>query len=110
MSGSDGEIIWRRIMPKHEGGIKYLFSSRTGPITVSNNGVVRFWDNTEGRQGALVRETYPTGNDNQLGQCIRLISRFQIICSYSAPSGNFIQIYSESTSKELFEKNAHAFF
>ena len=79
LGASDGEIVWRRVMPKHEGGVKYLFSSRTGPITVSTNGVVRFWDNTNGRQGALVRETYPNEKSYKLGQCIRLSSRFQIL-------------------------------
>ena len=100
LGASDGEIVWRRVMPKHEGGVKYLFSSRTGPITVSTNGVVRFWDNTNGRQGALVRETYPNEKSYKLGQCIRLSSRFQIICNYSSATGNFLQIYTESSSKE----------
>ena len=52
----DGELVWRRVMPKHEGGVKYLFNSRSGPVTVSNNGVVRFWAI---ETGVLIRETYP---------------------------------------------------
>ena len=91
-------------MPKNEGKPKYLFSARNGPITVTEAGIVRFWDNTAGREGSLIKEAFPNERDYKLEQCIRLYSKYQVICSYQSveDGSSFLQIYTESSSEERF--------
>ena len=103
-NSDDGEIVWRRTMPKNEGKPKYLFSARNGPITVTEAGIVRFWDNTSGREGSLIKEAFPNERDYKLEQCIRLYSKYQVICSYQnvEDGSSFLQIYTESSSEECF--------
>lgn len=103
-NSNDGEIVWRRTMPKNEGKPKYLFSARNGPITVTESGIVRFWDNTAGREGSLIKEGFPNERDYKFEQCIRLYSKYQVICSYqNVEDGSaFLQIYTESSSEECF--------
>ena len=103
-NSDDGEIVWRRTMPKNEGKPKYLFSARNGPITVTEAGIVRFWDNTSGREGSLIKEAFPNERDYKLEQCIRLYSKYQVICSYQnvEDGSSFLQIYTESSSEEGF--------
>ena len=98
LSGAEGELLWRRVMPRHEGGVKYLFNSRSGPVTISNNGVVRFWsiDN-----GALIREAAPSAN-LKLDQCIRLTSRAEIVCTYQNEK-SFLITFTEQKTNPMIE-------
>ena len=77
-------------MPNTE-SVEYIYNIRSGVLSISSGGIVRFWDS---ESGVLHRELY-SKNSGAISTCSRLTSRNVVMCSRRIGDENVLSIYSD---------------